>query len=294
MAVTAAIQLGWLGTTGPGRGGAALRPGHPLLPRRAAGDRRGDAAHRRHAGRARVRAPPAAAGASVVVERLAEEGFLAGVALADLVGDDGDGSVGADDAAHGLLVAVTERRTRAEIDAFVAALDKAVRSMTAAAGRRAGRRPGRQRTAARPRHRADPLRAVAARAGASWQLRTTGVPEWARRGAGPRRPPPRRAACRWPRCPSATWSAHFTRLSHRQFSVDLGAYPLGSCTMKYNPKVCDAVAGAARAGRRPPGRAGRADPGLAGRCWSSWKRRCARSPAWPRPPCSRRPGRPAS
>ncbi len=37
--------------------------------------------------------------------------------------------------------------------------------------------------------------------------------------------------------------AHFTRLSHRQFSVDLGAYPLGSCTMKYNPKVCDAVAG---------------------------------------------------
>jgi len=36
--------------------------------------------------------------------------------------------------------------------------------------------------------------------------------------------------------------AHFTRLSHRQFSVDLGAYPLGSCTMKYNPKFCDAIA----------------------------------------------------
>ncbi len=35
---------------------------------------------------------------------------------------------------------------------------------------------------------------------------------------------------------------HFTRLSHRQFSVDLGAYPLGSCTMKYNPKFCDQVA----------------------------------------------------
>lgn len=35
---------------------------------------------------------------------------------------------------------------------------------------------------------------------------------------------------------------HFTRLTHRQFSVDLGAYPLGSCTMKYNPKFCDAVA----------------------------------------------------
>lgn len=36
--------------------------------------------------------------------------------------------------------------------------------------------------------------------------------------------------------------AHFTRLSHRQFAVDLGAYPLGSCTMKYNPKFCDSVA----------------------------------------------------
>jgi len=39
--------------------------------------------------------------------------------------------------------------------------------------------------------------------------------------------------------------AHFTRLSHRQFSVDLGSYPLGSCTMKYNPKVCDEIAGLA-------------------------------------------------
>ena len=33
--------------------------------------------------------------------------------------------------------------------------------------------------------------------------------------------------------------AHFSRLAHRNFGVDLGAYPLGSCTMKYNPKVCD-------------------------------------------------------
>jgi glycine dehydrogenase subunit 2 len=33
--------------------------------------------------------------------------------------------------------------------------------------------------------------------------------------------------------------AHFTRLTHRQYSIDLGAYPLGSCTMKYNPKVAD-------------------------------------------------------
>jgi len=35
---------------------------------------------------------------------------------------------------------------------------------------------------------------------------------------------------------------HFTRLAHRQYSIDLGAYPLGSCTMKYNPKICDEAA----------------------------------------------------
>ncbi len=29
---------------------------------------------------------------------------------------------------------------------------------------------------------------------------------------------------------------HFTRLSQECFSPDLGIYPLGSCTMKYNPK----------------------------------------------------------
>ena len=30
---------------------------------------------------------------------------------------------------------------------------------------------------------------------------------------------------------------HFVRLSHLNYSVDSGFYPLGSCTMKYNPKV---------------------------------------------------------
>jgi glycine dehydrogenase subunit 1 len=52
--------------------------------------------------------------AETVVERMAEEGFLAGVPLGDEYGG-------------GLLVAVTERRTRAEIDAYVAALEKVVR-----------------------------------------------------------------------------------------------------------------------------------------------------------------------
>ncbi len=30
---------------------------------------------------------------------------------------------------------------------------------------------------------------------------------------------------------------HFVRLSRQNFAIDLGMYPLGSCTMKYNPKV---------------------------------------------------------
>jgi len=35
---------------------------------------------------------------------------------------------------------------------------------------------------------------------------------------------------------------HFTELSHRNFGVDSNFYPLGSCTMKYNPKVAEHVA----------------------------------------------------
>jgi glycine dehydrogenase subunit 2 len=36
---------------------------------------------------------------------------------------------------------------------------------------------------------------------------------------------------------------HYTHLSHRNFSVDANFYPLGSCTMKYNPKVNEWAAG---------------------------------------------------
>jgi glycine dehydrogenase subunit 2 len=35
---------------------------------------------------------------------------------------------------------------------------------------------------------------------------------------------------------------HFTRLSTWNFAIDLGMYPLGSCTMKYNPRVNEFVA----------------------------------------------------
>jgi glycine dehydrogenase subunit 1 len=116
MAVTAAIQLGWLGTSGIAE--VALRsarashycrtkllglPGvEPLV---AAPILREFA----------VRLPLAA---PVAIERLVDEGFLGGIAL-----DEGY-TGGSDD---GLLVAVTERRTRAEIDGFVDAVAKVVR-----------------------------------------------------------------------------------------------------------------------------------------------------------------------
>src|SRR4249920_3298256 len=35
---------------------------------------------------------------------------------------------------------------------------------------------------------------------------------------------------------------HYTRLSQRNFSIDTHFYPLGSCTMKYNPRACNAAA----------------------------------------------------
>jgi glycine dehydrogenase subunit 2 len=36
---------------------------------------------------------------------------------------------------------------------------------------------------------------------------------------------------------------HYLALSQRNFGVDTGFYPLGSCTMKYNPRVCEQAAG---------------------------------------------------
>jgi glycine dehydrogenase subunit 2 len=35
---------------------------------------------------------------------------------------------------------------------------------------------------------------------------------------------------------------HFTRLSQQNFSIDTHFYPLGSCTMKYNPRGCNSLA----------------------------------------------------
>ena len=48
-----------------------------------------------------------------------------------------------------------------------------------------------------------------------------------------------------PRLPEVTErdvASHYTRLSQQNYGVDTGVYPLGSCSMKYNPKVAETVA----------------------------------------------------
>ena len=75
----------------------------------------------------------------------------------------------------------------------------------------------------------------------AWSFRTTDIPEWEAGElvpAGLLREEPVQLA----EVSERDLVAHVTRLTHRQYSVDLGAYPLGSCTMKYNPKLCDDAA----------------------------------------------------
>jgi glycine dehydrogenase subunit 2 len=58
------------------------------------------------------------------------------------------------------------------------------------------------------------------------------VPEDHRRGAPPR----------LPEVSERDLVRHYTRLSQRNWAIDVGAYPLGSCTMKYNPKIAEDAA----------------------------------------------------
>ncbi|CAM2732126.1 glycine dehydrogenase [decarboxylating] subunit 2 (glycine decarboxylase) (glycine cleavage system P-protein) [Legionella steigerwaltii] len=46
----------------------------------------------------------------------------------------------------------------------------------------------------------------------------------------------RKTPPKMPACSELQVVRHFTRLSHKNFSIDSNFYPLGSCTMKYNPR----------------------------------------------------------
>ena len=83
-----------------------------------------------------------------------------------------------------------------------------------------------------------------------------------RRARRPTRPqllpagaPARGAAPRCPRCPRWTWSATTRACRQMNYGVDTHFYPLGSCTMKYNPKINEDMArlpGFARLHPLPP------------------------------------------
>jgi glycine dehydrogenase subunit 2 len=65
-----------------------------------------------------------------------------------------------------------------------------------------------------------------------YELPSAGVPEELRR----------RTAPRLPELAEPEIVRHFTELSTRNFGIDTGFYPLGSCTMKYNPRVNERLA----------------------------------------------------
>src|SRR5205814_906969 len=46
----------------------------------------------------------------------------------------------------------------------------------------------------------------------------------------------RKTPPKMPACSELQVVRHFTRLSHKNFAIDSNFYPLGSCTMKYNPR----------------------------------------------------------
>ena len=53
----------------------------------------------------------------------------------------------------------------------------------------------------------------------------------------------RKETARLPECDELTVIRHYTNLSHNNFGVNDGFYPLGSCTMKYNPVINEEIAG---------------------------------------------------
>jgi glycine dehydrogenase subunit 2 len=52
-----------------------------------------------------------------------------------------------------------------------------------------------------------------------------------------------RTEIKLPDCSEPAVVRHYNNLSRMNFGVDNGMYPLGSCTMKYNPKINERIAG---------------------------------------------------
>jgi glycine dehydrogenase subunit 1 len=121
MAVGAAIQLGWLGTAGLREIAERCVAGaHYAAESLCALDGVTLAVDASFAREFALRLP---INASVAIDALGHEGILAGLSVAELASGE---EAGVESPETVLLVSVTERRTRSEIDAFVSALGKLV------------------------------------------------------------------------------------------------------------------------------------------------------------------------
>ena len=173
-----------------------------------------------------------------MLDRCAAEGIGAGYALGREYPEYEDG----------LLVAITERRSRADIDRLAEVLGPGRRG--AARRRRRGEGRGGSRIVPAPDATQTPMQ----------RDRATTIFEKLRRG------PPRRDAPRRPDVPETPLDElipqdllrdepaelpeiaepeivrHYNRISRRNFDLDSGFYPLGSCTMKHNPRLNERVA----------------------------------------------------
>ena len=144
-----------------------------------------------------------------------------------------------------------------------------------------------------PERRPDDLREVAPRAARLHACPPRGARDAARRafaGASLRRARP----ARLPEVAEIDLLRHFTELSTLDYGVESGSYPLGSCTMKYNPKVNERVAGLEGfSGLHPY----QPEELVQGALAAAVRARAAgwpRSPACTPPRCSRRPAPTAS
>ena len=160
-----------------------------------------------------------------VLERCAERGIAAGYPLGRDYPEYEDG----------LLVAITERRTSAQIDELAEALGAAI-------GESRGRR--KTRVSRRMNQQDEALLTIYERSKTGRRaavLPDAEVPEPPLEELIPanllRDEPPR-----LPEVAEPEIVRHYNRLSRRNFDLDTGFYPLGSCTMKHNPRLNERVA----------------------------------------------------
>ena len=257
---------------GPARGGRAVRCARPTTRRSASADIAGAEPGRREPPVLQGVRRPGPARRADAAGGACWTGLLGGLPLGgwrpELTAD---------------AAAVTETRTRDEIDALADGLDGLSVS---------GPKPGRRASLATARQ-------CAAMGPLLFELRSAGpadgparcprcdVPARRLDELLPARAPARAHAPPLPEVARARRGPPLHGLSADELRASTSAsIRSGSCTMKYNPKVHEDGRGLPGFARLHPLPARRARPGRAASCCASWSGACARSPAWRRPPCS--------